>query len=68
MRKRLLTALLAATVLFAGVGAEVAQAGVQRATAAVMPLQIIGEDFPDPDVFDITRANARSQRRSGPIQ
>jgi arabinan endo-1,5-alpha-L-arabinosidase len=49
MRRRFLAALIAGITLLSVL--PHAEAAVQRTTAAVFPAVVIGEDFPDPDVF-----------------
>ena len=49
MRRRLLAALIAGITLLSVL--PHAEAAVRRTTAAVFPAVVIGEDFPDPDVF-----------------
>jgi hypothetical protein len=51
MRSRILAA-IAALVLPLTMLNPPAEATVQRTTAAAFPADIIGEDFPDPDVFE----------------
>ena len=51
MRRRILAALVVLTALATAISP--ATAVEQRTTAAVFPAEVIGEDFPDPDVIQV---------------
>ncbi|GAA3544537.1 family 43 glycosylhydrolase [Kribbella ginsengisoli] len=52
MRSSRVLAAIAASALPLAMLIPPAQAAVQRVTAAAFPADVIGEDFPDPDVFE----------------